>query len=128
LALLYLSAHMAALVGFAFAWDEAVRALRALGQVLIVAGVLFSHLQYASHARAWKQAAGSLTLAALLIGAPMASEELQRDDFSSLPQLQPLIRPPAFRVREGQDPGAFLAAAEALRQAVDEAASEAQAR
>lgn len=128
LALLYVTGHGVALLGFAFAWDEAVRGLRALGQVVIVAGVLFSHLQYASHARAWKQAAGSLTLATLLIGAPMASEELQRDDFSSLPQLQPLIRPPAFRVREGQDPEAFLAAAEALRQEVDEAASEAQSR
>ena len=112
------------LLGFALGRDEWVQPLELLLGIVIFAVVLFHHLQFATHGPPKRQAAASMAVAATLVLAPALGAWLSRDEFSSLPELKPLLKPPVFRVREGVAPSAFFEAAESLRAEVDDAAAE----
>ena len=83
---------------------------------------MFAHLRYATHGRVRFQAAGAALLAVLMIGTPVLGDLVDRQSFSSLPRLEPLLRPPAMKLERGVGVDAFLGRAEALREAVDQEA------
>lgn len=117
---LFVNAQGMPLLGFAMGWLAAAGWLKLAGQVLIIGVALYAHMQFATHGCSWAQALGSGVLAALLIGAPQLGAFLQRDEFSSLPRLEPLLKPPGVKRVRGADPDEFFRRAERLRQALDE--------
>ena len=122
-AALIVNAQGVPLLCFAFGWDNAMPWLKIAGQVTILAAALFAHLQYATHGRTWVQAGGSIALAILLFGSPLLGNLLQKDEFSSLPRLEPLLKPPGVRLVPGQSVESFFHEAESLRQRVEDAAN-----
>jgi hypothetical protein len=121
---LVVNAQGAPLLCFAFGWDGALPWLKNAGQIVILAAALFAHMQYATHGRTWVQAGGSIALAFMLFGSPLLGDLLQRDEFSSLPRIQPLLKPPGVRLVRGESLENFLREAESLRQRVEEAVEE----
>jgi hypothetical protein len=117
---LFINAQGMPMLGFAMDWLAAAGWLKLAGQVLIIGVVLYAHMQFATHGRSWTQALGAGVLAALLIGAPQLGAFLQRDEFSSLPSLEPLLKPPGVKMVRGADPEEFFKRAEKLREALDE--------
>ena len=119
-AALIVNAQGVALLCFAFGWDSAMPWLKLCGQIAILSAALFAHLQYATHGRTWVHAGGSIALAVLLFGSPLLSNLLQSDEFSSLPRLQPLLKPPGVRLIPGQSVESFFSDADRLRQGVED--------
>ena len=73
------------------------------------------------HGKGAIQALGAALLATLLIGSPALGEWLRRNEFSSLPRLNPLLKPPAVRVVEGESVDGFLARAGDFKAELDKA-------
>mgnify|MGYP001811994111 CR=1 FL=1 len=108
------------LLGFALDWGQAVGWTRALGQIVILGLALVAHLKFATHGRTWFQVAGSTVLATLLIGIPQFGDLSGSGEFSSLPRLSPLLKPPAVKLANGASVDEFLQRAEGLRQSLDQ--------
>jgi hypothetical protein len=121
---LFVNAEGVPLLCFAFGWLAAMPWLKLTGQVLIVASALFAHLRYATHGKVRVQAVGSTILALLLIGSPVLGNLVAMKEFSSLPRLSPLLRPPSMKIVKGIDVKSFLQSAEPLRALDQDAAQE----
>jgi len=121
---LFVNAQAVPLMGFALGWSSLVGWLKILGQIAILGLALFTHMQFATHGRTRAQAFGSGVLATLLIGAPMFGELLQRNEFSSLPKLDPLLKPPVTRLVNGASVEDFFLRAENLREELEKDVSE----
>lgn len=93
--------------------------LSLLGAIVVIALVLHAHLTYVTHRKNLLQTGLVTLVAALLMGSPVMSDWLRRDEFSSLPRLDPLLRPPFLVWVQGEPTGQFLDRAEALKQRVD---------
>lgn len=121
---LFVSYHLVSLSGFAFGLDPAVPLLRWLGRIAVFSLVLYAHLRYATHGRTGLQAVVAALGGVLLLGTPAVGEFLERSEFNSMPQLNPLLKPPAFQIKGGKDVQAFLEEAQVLREKADDAAAE----
>ena len=117
---LFAVSQLTSLLGFALDWDEAVWWLRWLGRILILAGVVFAHLSYFSQARPGRQTLLAGFAALLLFGIPAVGGFIEKTQFSSLPWLDPLIRPPAYQLRQGASVEDFMQRAQSLRKRADE--------
>jgi len=116
---LFVVSQLIALVGFALDWDVAVWWLRWLGRIIILALVVFAHLRYFSQARVQRQALLATAAALLLFGTPAVGGIIEKNQFSSLPWLDPLLRPPVFQLREGVSVQTFMQRAQSLRERAD---------
>lgn len=115
LAGLFLANQLVPLLAFALDW-HALAPWLLLGMEIGIMGLaLFAHLQYTAHGRRPLQALGAVLVAAVLLGSPMLGDWLRRDDFNSLPVLNPLLKPPSTRLADGQSVEEFLADADRLR-------------
>ena len=121
---LFINAQAVPLLGFALGWSTLAGWLKILGQITIIGLALFTHMQFATHGRTRVQAFGSGVLATLLIGAPIFGELLQRDEFSSLPKLDPLLKPPVTRLTSGVSVDDFFQRGESLREKLEKDAAE----
>ncbi len=103
------------LLAFAFDWHDAAPWGELGAEITVIGLALFAHLQYIAHGRRSLQALGAVVVSAVLIGSPALGDWLRRDDFNSLPALNPLLKPPAARLVEGQSIEGFLDQAERFR-------------
>jgi hypothetical protein len=111
------------LLGFALDLDSAVWWMEWLGRILVLSLVVYAHLHYFSQAAVRNQAMLAGIAALLLFGTPAVGSLIERTQFSSLPWLDPLLRPPAFQLRDGVPVEEFLQRAQSLRERVDREAS-----
>lgn len=110
------------LAGFALGLSASVWWLELIAQVGVLAAVIHAHLRYALHGRSLRLAAAAALAALALFGGPATGELLERQEFSSLPYLDPLLWPPRYRLVEAENAAAFFERAEGLRARVDEEA------
>ena len=116
---LFLSSQLISMLGFAMGWSDASSWLETLGQVVVLALVVYAHLRYAVPARANRQALVAGITALVLFGTPHISDVIERNEFSSLPYLDPVLMPPYLKFVKGGDIDAFLGSADHLRERVD---------
>jgi hypothetical protein len=116
---LFASSEGIPLLGFAFGWSSAISWLTVVGQIAILGLAMISHLQFATHGRTWVQAVGSGLLATMLIAIPQYGRLSQATEFSSLPRLEPLLKPPATKLVDGVTAEQFMARSEHLRHALE---------
>lgn len=107
------------LLGFALDWSGAVGWLKALGQIVILGSALIAHMQFATHGRTWVQVLGSVLLATMIFGIPWFGQLSQGKEFSSLPRLNPLLKPPAYKLVEGVGVDEFLERSDGLLQRLE---------
>lgn len=119
-ACLFAVSQLISLLGFALDWDESVWWLRWLGRIFILAWVVFAHLRYFSQAQIPRQALLAGFSALLLFGTAAVGSFIEKTQFSSLPWLDPLIRPPAYQFREGVSVQDFMRRAQSLRKRAEE--------
>jgi hypothetical protein len=115
-AALFINGQGIPLLGFALGWSKAVGWISTLGQILILGTALLSHLNFATHGRTWVQALGSGVLATMLIGIPQYEDLSRQTEFSSLPRLSPLLKPPAAKLVKGESVAEFMRRADGLRE------------
>lgn len=115
LAALFTASQLVPLLAFALDWHAGAPWLLLLTEILVFALALFAHLQYTAHGRRLLQAVGAALAAAVLFGSPALGDWLRRDDFNSLPVLNPLLKPPTAKWAMGRDVEAFLEDAQGLR-------------
>jgi len=118
-----LSFQLISLAGFAFAWDPVVPWLRLAGRITVLAFVVYAHLRYATHGREWVQAVVAGFSGILLFGTPTVGDILDQSEFNNLPDLNPLLKPPAFQVRPGVSVESFFDDARSLKIRLDESAA-----
>jgi hypothetical protein len=121
---LFCSGQLVTLLGFAMGWSRATPWLEVLGLTLVAFVAIYAHLRYALHGEVFRQTGVAALAAIILFGTPVAGQLIDRSEFSSLPYLEPLLRPPAYRLVEGQQLEGFFQDAEQLRLRADKAASE----
>ncbi len=121
---LFVISQLVLIVGFALDWDVAVWWLRWMGRIMIMAGVVFAHIRYFSQARIRRQALLAGCAAVLLFGTPAVGSFIEKTQFSSLPWLDPLLRPPAYQLREGVPVETFMQRAQSLRERADDEAKD----
>lgn len=120
---LFLVAQVISLLSFGFSWSESVPWLILSGRVAVLWLVIYAHLRYAVSGPARRHAIMAMAVALVLFGTPEIGDVIERNEFSSLPYLDPLLRPPQYRLVEGETVEAFFTGAQLLREQVDEAAS-----
>jgi len=118
-AALFINTEGVPLLGFALGWSAAVGWFNTLGQILILGAALIAHLKFATHGRAWLQAIGSGLLAGMLIAVPQYGQISQNREFSSLPRLNPLLKPPVTRLVKGVSVAEFLERSDRLHQRLE---------
>lgn len=111
------------LLAFALGWDEGVTWLILSGRVAVLWLVIYAHLRCAVNGPAKRQAFMAATAALVLFGTPDVGDVIERNEFSSLPYLEPLLRPPQYRLAEGETVEVFFEEAQVLRERLDEAVS-----
>jgi hypothetical protein len=116
---LFLTSQLVALAGFSLAGDSWVPWVRLAARITVLAGVVFAHLRYATHGQPRSQWLIASMSGALLFGIPAIGDYLARQEFSTIPYLNPLLKPPAFRMVEGVDAPTFFEDAADLREALD---------
>ena len=112
------------LAGFAFGAHESVSWFSLLGRIGVLSAVIYAHLRYTAHGTARRQFVLALTAGLVLFGTPAIGRVIDQYEFSSLPYLDPLLRPPSFRLVDGKPVESFFEQADALRQDVDDAVAE----
>jgi hypothetical protein len=117
---LFLVAQLISIMGFALGWSDAVWWLKLLGRMAVLGGVIYAHLRYALHGRNGRVAGIAALAAVMLFGAPVTGDIIERNEFSSLPHLDPLLWPPSFRIIEGESVNEFFDRAQVLRHRADE--------
>jgi hypothetical protein len=121
---LILVSEFLSLLGFAFGLDSATPWLKLLGRITVLSLVLYAHLRYATNGRNWLQAVVAVISGTLLFGTPAVGDIIEQSKFSSLPSLNPLLKPPAFQLRKGVSVEAFFAEAEKLREKADQSTAD----
>jgi hypothetical protein len=121
---LFVVSQLVSFVGFALDWGKAVWWLRWVSRIILLAGVVFAHLRYFSQARIRRQALLAGFAAVLLFGTPAVGSLIEKTRFSSLPWLDPLLRPPAYQWRKGVPVKSFMQRAQSLRERADEEAKD----
>jgi hypothetical protein len=117
---LFLVAQLISIMGFALGWSDAVWWLKLLGRMAVLGGVIYAHLRYALHGRNGRIAGIAALAAVMLFGAPATGDIIERNEFSTLPHLDPLLWPPSFRIIEGESVIEFFDGAQVLRHRADE--------
>jgi len=116
---LFTASQLILMLGFGLGWTELSSWLETLGQIIVLALVMYAHLRYAVPARADRQALVAGLAALVLFGTPQIGDVIARNEFSSLPYLNPVLMPPALKIVKGGDIDDFLASADHLRKRVD---------
>ncbi|MEJ8569462.1 FHA domain-containing protein [Elongatibacter sediminis] len=116
---LFLVTHVVSAACFAMAWNGAVWWASLVADVTIAALVILAHLRFAALGNSARMTAAAGLAAVLLFGAPATGDILERNAFSTLPYLEPLLWPPAFQGRTGASVEGFFERADELRVAVD---------
>ncbi len=121
---LFINGQGIPLIGFAFGWSESVAWIKTLGQILVTGTALIIHMKFVAHGRTWVQALGAGVFALIMMGIPQYEQLSQRSEFSSLPKLTPLLKPPAVRLVNGVSVEDFFSRADTLRQKLEKDAQE----
>jgi hypothetical protein len=120
--------QLISLLGFALDMDVAVWWLKWLSRIAVLGLVVFAHLHYFSQAALRNQALLAGFTALLLFGTPAVGSFIERTQFSSLPWVDPLLRPPSYQWREGAPAEEFMRRAQSLRDRADAEAKTEEAR
>jgi len=114
LILWFLLSNMLALFAFGLSWDGGYPWLERLLRWLVFGTMLLVHLRYATRGGIRWQSGVAFSLTALLL-AWGALERLQvQSEFDSRPKVEPLIKPPAFKLAPGKSVDDFFAEAASL--------------
>jgi len=108
------------LVAFALDWHAAAPWWVLGVEILVVGLALFAHLQFISPGRRPVQALSAVAVSAVLIGSPDLGDWLRRDDFSSFPLLDPLLKPPATKMVDGRSVEEFFGDASRFRDELEQ--------
>lgn len=120
----FLTTQAVQLVVFAWDWNAALGWASWVASSAVLFAVLYAHMRYALHGSARRQIWVAAVMSLFLFGVPAAAGFIDRNNFSSLPQLAPLLRPPQYRQVDGQNAAEFFQRAENLKSRLDEAAQE----
>ena len=118
---LFLSDQLVSLLAFALGWNDSVDWLDYLSQSAVGAMTIYSHLRYAMPGVAARQAMVATAVALILVGTPQIGDVIERNEFSNLPYLEPLLWPPAFRLVRGESIDEFFDQSTSLRETLDKA-------
>lgn len=121
---LFLVSQVVSGIGFALDLGDAVWWMKWLGRISVLGLVVLAHLRYVSQAPLRRQITLATIAAVVLFGAPAVGSFIEKNKFSSLPLLDPLLRPPAFQLREGDSVENFMLRAADLRDLADEEAKD----
>jgi hypothetical protein len=121
---LFLVSQTVSAVGFALDLGNAVWWMKWLGRISVLGLVVLAHLRYVSQAPLRRQLTLASIAAVVLFGAPAVGSFIEKNNFSSLPILDPLLRPPAFQFRRGVSAEEFMLRAADLRDLADEEAKD----
>ncbi len=119
IASLFAASQLSSVVAFALGWGGAAWLFGDLVRALVAAVVIYAHLRYALHGRPSRLGVAAALAAILAFGTPATGDLIERSEFSSLPYLEPLLWPPAFRLAGAESAETFFREAEVLRQRVD---------
>lgn len=120
LAALFCFEQLVLLLAFALGLSAIVNALDYLVQSAVLAMAIYAHLRYAMPGAAARQAMSAAAIALILFGTPQIGELVERNRFSSLPYLEPLLWPPVFRLAPGESVEEFFDKSAELREQLDE--------
>jgi len=121
---LFLVSQVISGLGFALDLGDAVWWMKWLGRISVLGLVVLAHLRYVSQAPLRRQITLASIAAVVLFGAPAVGGFIEKNKFSSLPLLDPLLRPPVFQLREGDSVEDFMLRAADLRDLADEEAKD----
>jgi pSer/pThr/pTyr-binding forkhead associated (FHA) protein len=124
---LFLATQLVALAGFSLAADALVPWVKLAARIAVLACVVYAHLRYATHGRPTLQWVMAAFSGALLFGIPAFGDYLEQQEFSTIPYLNPLLKPPEFRLADGVDPDTFFEQAAGIRDSLTERETEEQA-
>ncbi len=121
---LFVFGHVVELLCFAFALDTMLALAMMVERILILSLVLYAHLRFATHGLSWTRAAMAALAGLILVATPTISEMVDRQRFNSLPELDPLLKPPPFQWRQGLTTQSFFEKAASLQIELDEATAD----
>ena len=98
LALWFVSSTGLSLLSFGMGWDAAYPWLSWVLQWAIYGTMLMVHARYAIAARPARQALACYAIMALLLGFSLLDRVQQLSEFSSVPKIEPLLKPPQFQL------------------------------
>ena len=116
---LFFVAQLVSMVIFALGLDDWLPWLRLFGRVAILTVVIYAHLRYATVVSMSHQFVIAALAAVVMFGTPEIGSVIERNEFSSLPYLEPLLRPPGYRLARGETVDDFLEQAQLLREKAD---------
>jgi hypothetical protein len=116
---LFFSNQVVALLGFALSLDDWVPWLKLFSRIVVLMVVIYTHLRYATIGSMRRQVVVATLASMVMFGTPEISEVIERNEFSSLPYLEPLLRPPAYRFTSGETIEVFFDQAQKLREKAD---------
>jgi len=119
-AALFFFEQLVLLLAFALGLSAIVNGLDYLAQSAVLAMAIYAHLRYAMPGAAASQAMAAMAVALILFGTPQIGDLVERNKFSSLPYLEPLLWPPVFRLVPGESVDEFFDHSAALREELDE--------
>ena len=114
LSLWFLLSNMLALVAFGMSWDGGYPWLERLLRWLVFGGMLLVHMRYATRGGARWQAGIAFSLTALLLTWGALDRLQLQSEFDSRPKVEPLIKPPAFKLLSGKDVDGFFEQVESM--------------
>ena len=118
-AALFVNSQGISLLGFAFGWSESIAWIKTMGQILVIGTALIVHLKFATHGKTWVQALGAGVFATILMGLPQYEQLSQDNEFSNLPRLDPVLKPPAVKLVSGVSVESFLKRADGLKEKLE---------
>lgn len=116
---LFLVAQSISMVGFALGWTDSVWWLRLLGRIAVLCATVYAHLRYVLHDRSLRLFGIAALASTLMFGTPATGELIERNEFSNLPYLEPLLWPPSFRAVNGERVDEFMGESEVLKRRVE---------
>ncbi len=116
---LFFSTELVATLSFAFGVDDWLPWLGLFSNVVVLTAVIYAHLRYATTVPAGRQLVIATLASIVMFGTPEIGVVIARNEFSSLPYLEPLLRPPGFRLIQGETVDGFFDQAQSLREKTD---------
>lgn len=96
----FLTYHGLSLLAFGLAWDAAWPWLERISRWLMLTLLLLSHMRYALRGNARAQGLAAAAMVTLGLGWGALDQLSSQAEFNPSPKVQPLIRPPAFVLRQ----------------------------
>jgi len=116
---LFFLSQLVSMSSFALGLDDSLPWFRLFSRVVILSVVIYAHLRYATVVSMSHQLAIAILASVVMFGTPEIGFVIERNEFSSLPYLEPLLRPPGYRLARGETVDGFFDQAQLLQEKSD---------